>query len=95
MTTKQRKCRCGSPIMPDGLCVDQAAHDWTRDTGHTAAVVTYQSPSGARMDICDPCKSRMKADGWWPRDARGEEFCAVSHGAHAGNCVPCTGSVRS
>jgi hypothetical protein len=47
-------------------------------------VITYQSPSGAKINICESCAERLRDA--WPRDETGREFCAVSRGLHKGEC---------
>jgi len=55
----------------------------------TNSVVTYQSPSGAQLNICTTCESKLDASGKWPKDSTGQEYCSYSHGLHTGNCDLC------
>ena len=50
-------------------------------------VITWQSPAGAQIDICEACEAAAGDD--WPRDSRGQEFCTVSQGLHTGRCDLC------
>jgi hypothetical protein len=52
-------------------------------------VVTWQSPSGDRIRICPKCEERLTAEGTWPKDARGDQYCQVSRGLHWGICDTC------
>jgi hypothetical protein len=56
-------------------------------------VVTWQSPSGDRVRICQACEARLKADEAWTHDRRGQEHCQVSHGLHWGYCDLCDGDL--
>ncbi len=47
-------------------------------------VITYQAPSGGTIDLTRSQKRILERAGKWPRNARGEEYCSVSHGLHAG-----------
>lgn len=47
-------------------------------------VITYQSPGGARINLTPRQADILEGAGVWPRDARGREFCSVSHGEHYG-----------
>jgi len=53
-------------------------------------VVTWQSPRGYQVDLCNKCADKFKADKAWPRDELGEEYCTVSHGRHYGWCSFCS-----
>lgn len=53
------------------------------------SVVTYQTPSGETIEICDACEARLTAARDWPRSSRGEEYCQVSYGRHDGSCAIC------
>lgn len=58
----------------------------TQTDRHSRRVVTWQSPSGATMQICRPCEERLTKANQWPRDGNGTELCSVSRGEHAGVC---------
>ena len=47
-------------------------------------VVSWKSPSGETVDVCQDCELRLA--GRWPRDQKGEEYCSVSRGLHHGEC---------
>ena len=47
-------------------------------------VITYQAPSGGTIDLTRAQVARLERAGKWPRNSRGEEYCTVSHGLHAG-----------
>lgn len=55
-----------------------------RRVHHSSHVVTYQSPSGSTIRICDLCGERLRGE--WPKDGTGQEYCSVSKGSHWGNC---------
>ena len=48
-------------------------------------VVTWQSPSGAQINVCTKCDSMSE----WPKDHTGQEYCTVSKGRHDGECDVC------
>ena len=47
-------------------------------------VVTYQAPNGETIDLSQSQAAMLERAQKWPRNSRGEEYCSVSHGAHAG-----------
>lgn len=47
-------------------------------------IVTYQSPNGAKIDLTRRDVAALRAADVWPRDAKGAEYCAVSHGERVG-----------
>ena len=47
-------------------------------------VVTYQAPNGETIDLSQAQVAMLERGGKWPRTSRGEEFCSVSCGLHAG-----------
>lgn len=47
-------------------------------------VVTWQSPDGAKINISDRQEKALRAQGRWPRDGKGREYCQVYHGRHMG-----------
>jgi hypothetical protein len=47
-------------------------------------VITWQSPSGATIDVTPAQEAMLQAAGVWPRDESGGEYCSVSHGLHHG-----------
>lgn len=49
-----------------------------------AKVVTYMARSGASIDVTPRQEKAFDSAGYWPRSDRGEEYCQVSHGLHAG-----------
>lgn len=53
----------------------------------SSGVVTWQSPGGAKIDICQTCELGMTE---WPRDQSGQEYCSVSQGLHPGACQLCS-----
>jgi hypothetical protein len=53
---------------------------------HACQVVTWQAPGGGTLNVCLSCEKRLHTERRWPRDARGQEYCQVSHGAHDGRC---------
>jgi len=53
-------------------------------------VVTYQSPRGGRISLCQKCEDEIKASGKsWPKDGDGQEYCQVHYGLHSGQCDRC------
>lgn len=48
-------------------------------------VITYQSPSGARIDISLAQTDALESRGIWPKDSRGQEFCQIRKGEHEGS----------
>lgn len=58
-------------------------------------VVTWQSPGGGTMKVCRKCEEDFRQRGKWPRNARGEEYCTVSRGAHEGVCEAVTHDWRT
>lgn len=52
-------------------------------------VVTYQTSSGAEINICPRHERELTERREWPKDARGEEYATVSHGLHRGRCGYC------
>lgn len=50
--------------------------------------ITYQSPTGATLNICTECEKRLDGQPW-PKDNTGQEYCTVSHGLHQGVCDLC------
>lgn len=59
----------------------------TASIKHHPRVVTYLSPRGNTINICPACETALKAEGKWPKDWDGQEFCSVTHGLHMGFCV--------
>ncbi|MDI3258451.1 MAG: hypothetical protein QJR02_02010 [Sinobacteraceae bacterium] len=47
-------------------------------------VITYQAPNGQTIDLTRTQITMLEDAGKWPRTARGEEYCTVSHGLHVG-----------
>lgn len=47
-------------------------------------VVTWQTANGDKINISREQSDRLALAGTWPRNARGEEYCQVSHGEHYG-----------
>ena len=61
-------------------------------------VVTYQSPRGNLISLCDRHLRECEAGGSheWPKDPTdGQELCTVSHGKHSGHCDRCREGERS
>lgn len=54
-----------------------------------AQVITYQSPRGLTIAICQQHIAKLKEDDRWPRDWTGQEYATVSHGLHQGTCDYC------
>ena len=50
-------------------------------------VVTYQTATGNKIDICQKCERERKGN--WPKNDRGEEYATVSMGLHKGECDIC------
>lgn len=48
-------------------------------------VVTYQAPNGETIDLSQAQVAMLERGLKWPRNSRGEEFCSVSCGLHAGS----------
>lgn len=48
-------------------------------------VVTYQAPNGETIDLSQAQVAMLERAQSWPRNSRGEEFCSVSCGLHAGS----------
>ena len=63
-------------------------HYYYSSQGDIMKVVTWQAPNGQTLNICLRCEDQILLDSAaaWPRNARGEEYCQVSHGAHDGRC---------
>ena len=53
-------------------------------TKNKMKITTYQSASGQECGVTPAQEKRLSQLGVWPRDSRGEEFAAVSHGLHFG-----------
>lgn len=48
-------------------------------------VITYSTPGGRdRINLTPPQVEQLKAEGRWPKNDRGEEYCQISHGKHYG-----------
>lgn len=47
-------------------------------------VITFQSPSGATLDLTPDQIRTLERAAVWPRDYQGQEYCSVSHGLHRG-----------
>jgi hypothetical protein len=47
-------------------------------------VVTYSAPSGGSINVTYKQERRLRNARTWPKNERGEEYCQVSHGLHAG-----------
>lgn len=47
-------------------------------------VVTWQSPSGATIDLSEFQRAELDRLGLWPKDPTGMEFCQVRYGQHWG-----------
>jgi hypothetical protein len=43
-------------------------------------VVTYGDTRGNKIRICTTCEAAMKADGVWPHNDTGEQYCQVQQG---------------
>lgn len=50
---------------------------------HTPRVITWQTPSGDKINVCTACK---KARVRIPKTKTGEEYCQVYRGIHRGRC---------
>lgn len=50
-------------------------------------VVTYQAPNGETIDLSQAQVAMLEREQKWPRNSRGEEFCSVSWGLHAGSAT--------
>lgn len=49
-----------------------------------SAVVTYATPAGGRLSLCDH-----------HAPARPSRYCQVDHGAHTGDCEACEGTLAA
>lgn len=49
-------------------------------------VVTYISPDGTQVNICEDCELILSVANEWPRDSQGQEICTVSRGLHDAPC---------
>lgn len=58
-------------------------------------VVTYQSPNGSKLAICERCEEKLRDKGEWPKDRNGQEYCSVSMGQHYGDCGVCAKAARN
>lgn len=47
-------------------------------------VITYQAPNGQTIDLSLGQIRMLETARVWPRTQRGEEYCSVSCGQHAG-----------
>lgn len=47
-------------------------------------VITWQTPSGEKINVTPKQEKMARKMGKWPRSAKGEEYCTVSHGLHCG-----------
>ena len=47
-------------------------------------VITWQAPSGEKIEVTKAQEKIAREMGKWPRTTRGEEYCTVSHGLHRG-----------
>ena len=56
-------------------------------------VVTWETTSGQRVDICSECTESMTEQGVWVWLA-GEQACSVYMGAHRGECGICGAGKR-
>lgn len=73
-----------------------------RDRGHPfrrptmkRTVITYSTPRGLSIALCQKHIAEAEKSGQWYRDWRGEEYCQVSHGRHSGTCAVCDGRVEA
>ena len=53
------------------------------------SVVTWESPAGARINVCEVCEAYAKWRGFWWKDEHGQEYVNVHHGKHDGDCDIC------
>lgn len=58
-------------------------------------VITYQAPNGSKIDVTVKQAKAMEAAGVWPKNHRGEDYCQVSHGSHAGEPTYTDEQIRS
>ena len=56
-------------------------------------VVTWETTSGQRVDICSECTESMTEQGVW-MTLSGEEACSVYVGSHLGECGVCGAGKR-
>jgi hypothetical protein len=47
-------------------------------------VITFSAPSGASINVTPAQERALRKAKVWPRTSRGEEYCQVFHGLHAG-----------
>jgi len=56
----------------------------------TISVITYQTPSGDTIQVCEACEREIQE--WkepWPKNKKGEEYCSIYMGQHPGICDLC------
>jgi hypothetical protein len=54
------------------------------------SVITYQSPRGRTISMCQAHQAQFKRTQQWPYDpSDGQEYCTVSKGRHQGICNYC------
>jgi len=51
-------------------------------TNANQKVVTWTSASNAEIHLTPEQEQYLRSVGRWPKDARGQEYCRVSHGLH-------------
>lgn len=54
----------------------------------SSKVITYQTPSGDRIDITPAQERKLTQRGVWPRNEAGQEYCQVHKGLHYGTRTP-------
>jgi hypothetical protein len=57
-------------------------------------VITYQAPSGTTIDLTRRQVRMLERAQVWLRNSRGEEYCQVSHGLHAGVPTHCDDAIK-
>ena len=58
-------------------------------------VITYQAPNGETIDLSQAQVAMLERAQSWPRNSRGEEYCSVSRGLHAGSATYSDAQLRA
>ena len=97
--TKGRQTRDGAAVRRVQVMLDDATIERAKALGKgnlsiglrklakeaEMKVITYQAPNGETIDLSLAQVDMLERGGKWPRNSRGEEFCSVSCGLHAGS----------
>ena len=96
--TKGRQTRDGAEVRRVQVTLDEATIERAKALGKgnlsiglrkmaketDMKVITYQAPNGETIDLTSAQVEMLERAQKWPRNSRGEEYCSVSHGVHAG-----------